>query len=151
MTLLEELKGIYCKKGGELKPFEKFEGKVQEGYRIEYKKGITDVDVAFFGLASGDLNPVHFDEEFASKTKFGGKVVHGMLTTSLVSAAVARMPGTIVLLEQNFRYVSPVRIGDTVKVKGVVTEVVKNRCKVEVNCFVDDKVVAEGWVRVLIW
>ncbi len=151
MTLLEELKGIYSKKGGELKPFEKFEGEVKEGYRIEYEKTLNEIDLAFFGLASGDLNLVHFDEEFASKTKFGGRVVHGMLTTSLVSAAVARMPGTIVLLEQSFRYIFPVRIGDTVRVEGVVTEVIKNRCKVDVKCFVDDRVVAEGWVRVLIW
>ena len=120
---------------------------MKEGYRIEYEKRLTDVDVSFFGLASGDLNPVHFDEDFAGKTKFGGRVVHGMLTTSLVSAAVARMPGTIVLLEQNFRYVSPVRIGDMVKVEGIVTEMIKNRCKVDVKCFVDDKVVVEGWVK----
>lgn len=151
MSLLEQLKEIYSKNGGEIKPFGKFEGEVREGYRIEYEKKLTEVDVVFFGLVSGDLNPVHFDEDFASKTKFGGRVVHGMLTTSLVSAAVARMPGTVVLLEQNFRYVSPVRIGERVRVEGVVTEVVKNRCKVDVKCFVDDKVVVEGWVRVLIW
>ncbi|WP_290596419.1 MULTISPECIES: MaoC family dehydratase [unclassified Archaeoglobus] len=151
MSLLEDLKGIYSKKGGEIKPFEKFKGEVKEGYRIEYEKRLTEADVTFFGLTSGDLNPVHFDEEFASKTKFGGRVVHGMLTTSLVSAAVARMPGIIVLLEQSFRYVSPVRIGDTVRVEGVVTEVVKNRCKIDVKCLVNDEVVAEGWVRVLIW
>ncbi len=76
---------------------------MKEGYRIEYEKMLTEVDVTFFGLASGDLNPVHFDEDFASKTKFGGRVIHGMLATSLVSAAVARMPDTIVLLEQSFR------------------------------------------------
>ncbi len=151
MSLLEQLKEIYSKNGGEIKPFGKFEDEVREGYRIEYEKKLTEVDVVFFGLVSGDLNPVHFDEDFASKTKFGGRVVHGMLTTSLVSAAVARMPGTVVLLEQNFRYVSPVRIGERVRVEGVVTEVVKNRCKVDVKCFVDDKVVVEGWVRVLIW
>jgi len=52
---------------------------------VVYEKRITEVDVAFFGLVSGDLNPLHFDEELASRTKFGGRVVHGALTTSLVS------------------------------------------------------------------
>jgi len=151
MSLLEELKGIYSKKGGEIKPFEKFEGDLKEGYRIEYEKRITEADVTLFGLVSGDLNPVHFDEDFASKTKFGGRVAHGMLTTSLVSAAVARMPGVVVLLEQSFKYVAPVRIGDTVRVEGVVGEAVKNRYRVDVRCLVGEKVVAEGYVRVLIW
>lgn len=151
MSLLEELKGIYSKKGGEVKSFEKFEGELKEGYRIEYQKRITEADVTLFGLVSGDLNPVHFDEDFASKTKFGGRVAHGMLTTSLVSAAVARMPGIVVLLEQSFKYVAPVRIGDVVRVEGVIGEAVKNRYRVDVKCLVGDKVVAEGYVKVLIW
>jgi 3-hydroxybutyryl-CoA dehydratase len=104
-----------------------------------------------FGLVSGDFNPVHFDEEFAAKTKFGGRVVHGMLTTSLVSAMVAMLPGTIVLLENCFRYTSPVKIGETVRVEGEVVEKEKNRFKVEVRCLVDERVVAEGWVKILAW
>jgi 3-hydroxybutyryl-CoA dehydratase len=151
MSLLEEMKGIYSKKGGKVKPFEKFEGELKEGYRFDYEKKLCEIDVAMFGLISGDLNPVHFDEDFASKTRFGGRVVHGMLTTSLVSAAVARLPGTVVLLEQSFRYTSPVRIGDVVRVEGVVSGVEKNRYTIEVKCLVEGKVVAEGMVKVLIW
>ncbi|WP_456469448.1 MaoC family dehydratase [Archaeoglobus sp.] len=149
--MFEKCMNFYQELGGELKPFEKFKGEVEVGYRIEYEKKVSEADVVLFGLVSGDLNPVHFDDEYAAKTKFGGRVIHGMLTTSLVSAAVARMPGTVVLLENHFRYTAPVRIGENIKVEGVVVEREKNRYRVEVKCLVGDRVVAEGWVKVLIW
>ncbi len=146
------LKDAYIKSGGEFKEFRKFERDVKPGYKFEYSKKISEVDVELFGLISGDLNPVHFDEEFASETKFGGRVVHGMLTTSFVSAAVARLPGIVVLLETYFRYRAPVRIGDEVRVEGTVAEVdEKRRCKIDVKCLVNDKVVVEGWVKVVLW
>jgi 3-hydroxybutyryl-CoA dehydratase len=148
---MSEMKGIYRKLGGEIKSFEKFGGEVDVGYKIQYEKRINEADIEAFGLISGDFNPVHFDEEFAKTTKFGGRVVHGMLTTSLVSAAVARMPGIVVLLESYFKYTAPVRIGDVVRVEGEVVEKEKNRYKLEVKCFVGDRVVAEGWVKILIW
>jgi len=148
---LKELSKLYSDAGGELKGFEKFGGELVVGYRITYEKKLTEADVAFFGLVSGDLNPIHFDEEVAAKTRFGGRVVHGMLTTSLVSAAVARLPGTVVLLEDGFKYLAPVRVGDTVRVEGVVSEKEKNRYRIEVKCLVGEKVVAEGYVKVLIW
>jgi len=148
---LRELSRIYSEAGGELKEFEKFRGEFEVGARITYEKRLTEADVVLFGLVSGDLNPVHFDEEAASKTRFGGRVVHGMLTTSLVSAAVARIPGTVVLLEDGFRYTAPVRIGDTVRVEGVISEREKNRYRIEVRCWVGERVVAEGYVKILIW
>jgi len=148
---LRELSKIYSEAGGELKEFEKFKGEFEVGTRITYEKRLTEADVALFGLVSGDLNPVHFDEEVASKTRFGGRVVHGMLTTSLVSAAVARIPGTVVLLEDSFRYTAPVRIGDTVRVEGIISEKERNRYKIDVKCWVGERVVAEGYVKILIW
>ncbi len=148
---MRELSKIYSEAGGELKEFEKFKGEFEVGARITYEKRLTEADVALFGLVSGDLNPVHFDEEVASKTRFGGRVVHGMLTTSLVSAAVARIPGTVVLLEDSFRYTAPVRIGDTVRVEGIISEKERNRYKIDVKCWVGERVVAEGYVKILIW
>lgn len=148
---LSEVVKVYEELGGELKPFEKFEGGVDVGYRVVYEKRLSEVDVMFFGLASGDMNPIHFSEEAAARTKFGTRVVHGMLTASLASAAVARMPGVVVLLEDNVRYLAPVRIGDRVRVEGVVTEREGGRYRVEVKFFVGEKIVAEGYLKVLIW
>ncbi|MEM4524669.1 MAG: MaoC/PaaZ C-terminal domain-containing protein, partial [Archaeoglobaceae archaeon] len=108
-------------------------------------------DVNLFGLISGDMTPIHFDENFAKQTKFAGRVVHGMLTTSLVSTAVAMLPGIVVLLETNFNYLAPVRIGDVVNVECEIVEREKNRYKVKVECKVDEKKVVDGWVRILIW
>ncbi|WP_202319799.1 MaoC family dehydratase [Archaeoglobus neptunius] len=148
---MEEVVELYRKNGGEVKDFRKFDGTPDIGYRIQYEKKICEVDVQMFGLVSGDLNPVHFDDGVASKTKFGGRVAHGMLTTSLVSAAVARMPGLIVLLETHFRYTAPVRVGDTVRVVGEVVEKENNRYRLDVKCYAGEKVVVEGWVTVLSW
>lgn len=146
-----ELEEIYRKLGGEVKKFEKFAGQLDVGYEISYEKRVTEADVHLFGLMSGDFNPIHFDEEFAKKTRFGGRVAQGMLTTSLVSAAVARVPGTVVLLETYFKYTAPVKIGDLVRIQGTVVEKEKNRYKLNIKCAVDEKIVAEGWVKILIW
>ncbi|MCF8127019.1 MAG: MaoC family dehydratase [Deltaproteobacteria bacterium] len=75
----------------------------QHGYHLEdlspgmtavCAKTITDADVVLFAGVSGDTNPLHLNEEFASQTRFKGRVVHGMLTTSLWSALIGtRLPG----------------------------------------------------------
>ncbi|MEM0302049.1 MAG: MaoC family dehydratase [Archaeoglobaceae archaeon] len=151
MAGFSELIGIYLKLGGDYKEFKKLSGELNVGYKFNFAKKITEADVQLFGLISGDMNPIHFDEEFAKKTRFGGRVAHGMLTTSLVSTALAMLPGTVVLLETNFRYTSPVRIGDLVNAECEIVEKEKNRFKVAVICKVSDKVVAEGWAKILIW
>ncbi len=149
--MIEKVSEFYTRSGGEAVKFEKFGGNVDIGYRIEYEKKIQDVDVCFFGLASGDLNPVHFDEKVAASTRFGKRVVHGMLTTALVSAAVARMPGIVVLLESCFRYKKPVYLGDTVKVVGEVVEQDGSRYRLNIRCMVGENLVADGHVVVMLW
>jgi len=148
-----EIEKLYNNMGGEIKEFEKLKGEVGEGYRFAYEKKLTEVDIQFFGLVSGDFNPLHFDEHVATGTRFKGRIVHGMLTTSLVSAALARLPGLIIILETYFRYIAPVRIGDNVEVEGIVREMdpVKKRYKVDIICSVKGKSVVEGWANILIW
>ena len=148
-----DIKNLYINMGGEIKRFEKFGGKLEEGYEFSYKKRIADIDVQLFGLISGDFSPIHFDENVALKTKFKGRVVHGMLTTSLISAALARLPGLVVILETYFVYTAPVRIGDEVEVKGIIQEadLKKNRYKINIDCLVNEKKVVEGWVKILVW
>ncbi|MCQ4153181.1 MAG: MaoC family dehydratase [Archaeoglobales archaeon] len=151
MPSFSELKGLYLKLGGDYREFKKLSGEVDVGFRFSFSKKISEADIQLFGLVSGDMNPIHFDEEFAKRTKFGGRVAHGMLTTSLVSTALAMLPGTVVLLETSFKYTSPVRIGDLVTAECEVVEREKNRLKVNAVCKVGDKVVAEGWARILLW
>lgn len=74
---------------------------------------------------TGDYNPLHFDEEFASRTKFGRLVVQGGLTTGLLHALVAMdMPGPgTVFLSQNWKFTAPVFIGDTITAEAEVLSV----------------------------
>lgn len=78
-------------------------------------KTITDQDVMDFARISGDLNPVHLDEDYAKTTRFGRRIVHGMLSASLVSAVLAeKCPGSgCIYLEQTLKFLKPVFIGDT--------------------------------------
>ncbi len=77
---------------------------------------VTQSHVERFAEISGDRNPLHFDEEFAAKTKFGRLVAQGGLTTGLLHALVAMdMPGSgTVFLSQNWKFTAPVFIGDTI-------------------------------------
>ncbi len=77
---------------------------------------LTDEHVKSFAVLSGDYNPLHFDEEFASKTRFGKLVVQGGLTTGLLHALVAMdMPGPgTVFLSQDWKFTAPVFIDDTI-------------------------------------
>jgi 3-hydroxybutyryl-CoA dehydratase len=79
-------------------------------------KTITDEDVRAFANASGDTNSIHLDEEYAAKTPFGRRVVHGMLTASLISAVLGNdLPGLgTIYLGQELKFRAPVFIGDTV-------------------------------------
>lgn len=89
----------------------------------EYVRTVTERDIILFAAVSGDVNPVHLDEEFASSTRFGGRIAHGMMTGALVSTALACVlpgPGTV-YLNQSLRFTAPVRIGDTISIKLKVT------------------------------
>jgi acyl dehydratase len=81
-------------------------------------------DVEAFARISGDRNPLHFDAEFAARTRLGELVVQGGLTASLFNALVAmELPGPgSVFLHQEWDYPAPVRIGDTVTATAEVVE-----------------------------
>ncbi len=84
----------------------------------------TDADVEAFAELSGDRNPLHFDAEFAERTRVGRLVVQGGLTTGLFNALVAmELPGPgSVFLHQEWDYPAPVAIGDTVTAEVEVIE-----------------------------
>ena len=82
------------------------------GDHVRFTKTIVDDDVYRFAAASGDTNPVHLDEKWASQTRFEGRIVHGILASGLISAALARLPGGVIYLSQDTEFQAPVRIGD---------------------------------------
>ena len=95
------------------------------GMSAPYSKTITEADLVLFAGVTGDNNAIHVNEEFAAATPFGGRIVHGMLTASVISAAIAnKMPGPgTIYLGQNLRFSAPVRLGETVHATVTVTEI----------------------------
>jgi len=90
--------------------------KLAVGQRASRSLTLTEEHVQAFAKMTGDFNPLHFDDAFAAKTKFKKLVVQGGLTTGLLHALVAMdMPGPgTVFLSQNWKFMAPVYIGDTV-------------------------------------
>jgi 3-hydroxybutyryl-CoA dehydratase len=97
---------------------------VDIGYKTTHAKTITEADVTQFAEVSGDYNPVHMSEEYAGKTLFGGRIAHGVIAISLISAAAAKLPGLPILLSHSSRFLQPVKIGDTVT---AIAEVISAR------------------------
>jgi 3-hydroxybutyryl-CoA dehydratase len=118
------------------------------GMSAEIAKTITDADLVLFAGVSTDVNAIHMDEEYGKTTMFGGRIAHGMLTATLISAVLGnRLPGPgAIYVSQNLRFKAPVRPGDTVHAKVTVKEVIaeKSRAVFDTVCTVGDKVVIEG-------
>lgn len=94
------------------------------GYVATASKTMTDDDVRKFADLVGDHNPIHLDEAFARKTKFGRRIVHGLLTASLISTAIGtHLSKGAVYLSQTLQFVRPVYLGDTITARVTVVEI----------------------------
>lgn len=126
---------------------------LKPGMSAEFTKTVSEHDIELFGEVSGDTNPVHFDEAFASTTPFKGRIAHGVLTASYISTVLGMQmpgPGTI-FLGLNIRFKAPVRIGDTVTAVCTVRDVAAEKRRVIFDCIckVGDTVVIEGEATVM--
>ena len=125
----------------------KFE-ELRVGMSKTYAKTITEADIVLFAAVSGDNNAIHTNEEFAATTIFKGRIAHGMLSASVISAAIAnKLPGPgAIYMSQNLRFRAPVRAGDTVRATVTVKELIpeKHRVLLSTCCTVRDEVVIEG-------
>ncbi|HET6785837.1 MAG TPA: MaoC family dehydratase [Erysipelotrichaceae bacterium] len=105
----------------------------------ECKKVLLDKDVVLFSEVSGDKNPVHLDEEYASTTRFKHRIVHGHLVASLFSALLGtELPGQgSIYLGQTIKYLKPVYLNDEIRavVKVIECDTEKNRVKLETNAY----------------
>lgn len=133
----------------------------QHGYYLEdlsvgmeaiFAKTITEADVLMFAAVSGDNNPLHMNAEFAEKTRFEKRIVHGMLTTSLWSTLVGtKLPGPgSAYMSQTINFLKPVHIGDTITARVTVTQIVADKQRVFLNAeaFVGKTLVAVGQSKV---
>ena len=95
---------------------------INKGDLRVFRKKIDEGLIAMFSVVTGDVNPLHLDDEFARQTLFKGKIAHGMFTASLISAALSTFPGIVVYLSQTLRFVKPVRPGDEIEALAIVIE-----------------------------
>ncbi len=98
---------------------------IEIGQTASYSKTITEEDINTFAILTGDRNPIHINEEKAERSVFGRRVAHGMLSASLISTVLGiYLPGEgVIYLSQNITFTKPVYIGDTVKARVVVTDI----------------------------
>lgn len=95
------------------------------GDMFSTSREVTDELVRKFADVSGDFNPIHLDDEFAGKTRFGKRIAHGMLSGAFISAVLGNeLKGlAVVYLAQTLKFTAPVFIGDTVKTTSTITKI----------------------------
>ena len=118
------------------------------GMRETLMKTVMETDVVGFARLSGDDNPIHLCDVYASQTRFGQRIAHGLYTASLISAVLGtRLPGPgAVYRSQSLNFHAPVKIGDVVTVIVEVKELVEKGHRVRIACeaMVDGTVVLDG-------
>jgi 3-hydroxybutyryl-CoA dehydratase len=111
---------------------------LEVGGRYRWSRTLTDGDVALFVGVTGDFNPFHIDDQFAAQTKFGRRIVPGLLTASLAT----HIGGMLAFLasEMHFRYHQPVFIGETVTCEIEIVEKIQEgrRIRATVRCTKDE-------------
>ena len=108
------------------------------GDSAQTSKIVTETDIDLFAKVTGDFNPVHVDQKYAEKTRFKGRIAHGVLSIGFISNVLGNLlpgPGTI-YLSQEVKFLAPVRIGDTITARVEVIELIpeKNRAKFKTTC-----------------
>lgn len=83
---------------------------------------VADRHLADGARLIGDYNPLHVDADFAERSLFGGTILHGVLTSALMSASFGNLvAGTAIgYLDHNARFLAPVRAGDTLRITWTV-------------------------------
>lgn len=126
--------------------------KVGDVYEKEFI--VTDEKVRTFAEISGDDNPLHVNDEFAAKTRFGKRIAHGILITSFISKVIGRdFPGDgTIYVSQQVKFKRPVFINDQVMVRIEILE--KNEAKKRMILSTDvynqdEKKVIEGTAEIM--
>ena len=121
----------------------------KEEYSI---KKITEEDVKQFSIISGDINPIHLDDEYAKRTRFGKRIAHGILVASHISALIAnKLPGEgSIYLSQSLKFLSPVYFNDEIKTVVKVIEIKNKKYTLDCKCYNQNEVVVlEGIAKIL--
>jgi 3-hydroxybutyryl-CoA dehydratase len=111
---------------------------IQIGDTAEFAKTISENDIYQYAGITGDFNPAHVNEVFASKTFFKTRIAHGMLSAGFISTVLGnQLPGPgAIYIKQELNFTAPVRIGDTITAVVTVADVniEKNRVIIKTQC-----------------
>lgn len=88
---------------------------------------ITETDLTFFSMLSGDWNPIHADAEFAKSTRYGQRVVHGTLGIAIATGMLHELgifhESAVAMMSINqWKFVAPILVGDTLHLRLEITE-----------------------------
>ena len=124
------------------------------GQTAETTQVVGAADIEAFAAVSGDVNPVHLDEDYAKTTTFGGRIAHGMLAAAYISAVLGnQLPGPgAIYLSQSLRFRRPVKIGDPVTARVTVKalDAAKGHATFETACLVNGKTVVDGEALIMV-
>ena len=127
---------------------------IKIGMYASYSQTITDSDIKKFSGLSGDRNPIHLDEEYASKSRYKKRIAHGLISASFFSALFGtKLPGEgCVYVSQSLEFKRPVYINDTVvaQVEVVAINIEKRRVSFRTTCKVKNKIVIDGMAELFI-
>lgn len=112
------------------------------GQKASVQKTFTAADVTAFAGISLDVNPIHMSDKYAESTIFGKRIVHGILTSGLISAVLANKlpgPGTI-YLGQELKFTAPVYLGDDITATVEIVEIREDKkiIKLDTTCVNQD-------------
>ena len=112
------------------------------GDTAEFTKTVSEADIYMYAGVTGDVNPAHIDEVYASNTFFKTRIAHGMLLAGFISTVLGnKLPGYgTIYMKQEVEFLAPVRIGDTVTARAEVVEIIqdKNQVRLRTTCVNQD-------------
>lgn len=125
------------------------------GMSESFSVTITEDMLDKFKSITGDINPLHNDEEFAKAKGHPGRVAYGMLTASFLSTlAGVYIPGERSLIQQvETKFVKPVHIGDELTITGEIVDLVESVQRLELKVTItnqDGKKVLRGSMQILV-
>lgn len=126
---------------------------LQIGQKASIQKTFSAADVTAFAGISLDVNPIHMSEGYAKDTIFGKRIVHGILTSGLISAVLGNYlpgPGTV-YLGQELKFVAPVYLGDDITATAEIVELREDKKIVKLSTICvnqDGKTVISGLATV---
>lgn len=98
------------------------------GQKDTFIREITREKVQAFAEFSGDYNPIHLDEEYAKRSRFGKCIAHGMIAGAFISAIIGtEFPGKgTIYLKQDMKFLKPIYIGEEIKIMLELVEIQEN-------------------------